>query len=157
MPTAERRSPVRSVARLAVLAATLATGCSTGEAPDAPLSCQATTASLERALGDAPDPVTLRGTPISSCFTRAGDSGEIQSIGFPITEATSNLAREARERPEGESALELGYLVGAVRAGAGRTQGIHDELLRRVEQELAGVDTGSAAFREGERAGRESG
>jgi hypothetical protein len=34
---------------------------------------------------------------------------------------------------------------------------VYAELERRIEQELAGVATGSAGFRSGERAGREHG
>ena len=38
-----------------------------------------------------------------------------------------------------EAALQLGYLIGAVRKGGGRTNGIHQELMRRVEQAI-GLD-----------------
>ena len=55
---------------------------------------------------------------------------------------------------------ELGLLdediaerIGAVRHGTGRTQGIHYETRRRIEQELIGVNTRAPEFVEGERAG----
>ena len=38
----------------------------------------------------------------------------------------------ARRRPDGPEATRLGYLVGAMRRGASATQGIHDEMIRRV-------------------------
>jgi hypothetical protein len=142
---------------LTVLAATVTAGCSTSDENGLPVSCQATADRVRDALEKAPQAVTLDGTPISDCFTRAGEPGDIQSIGFAFTEAAAELSREVRERPESGASVELGYLVGAVRAGAARTGGIHDELLRRVEQELWGVDTESGAFATGERAGRESG
>jgi hypothetical protein len=147
----------RCAALLALLAAASATGCSTEDEGGLPVACQATAESVRRALERAPESVTLDGTSISDCFTRASEPGDIQSIGFAFTEAAAELARDARENPGGDSALELGYLLGAVRAGASDTSGIHDELVRRVEQELAEVDTNSQAFSEGERAGLESG
>jgi hypothetical protein len=147
----------RCAALLALLAAVMAAGCSTEDQSGLPVACQSTADSVRHALERAPESVTLDGTPISDCFTRASEPGDIQSIGFAFTEAAAELAREARENPDGDSALELGYLVGAVRAGASDTAGIHDELVRRVEQELADVDTSSEAFTEGERAGLESG
>lgn len=122
-----------------------------------PVACKSTPEAVGRALRDAPDQVTLDGTPISDCFTRAGDPADIQAMGIAFTEAAADLSGPARANPEGEAALRLGYLIGAVREGASATQGIHDELARRVEQELAGVDTTSGTFATGERAGRESG
>ena len=156
MSSAHGPAPVRAAALLTAVAA-VAAGCSTGDETAVPASCLVTAEAVQRALENAPDPVTLRGTPISGCFTRGSDPADIQSIGFAFTDAAADLSQEARERPRGDAAVELGYLVGAVRAGAGQTQGIHDELLRRVEQEVVGVDTSSDAFTSGERAGSESG
>jgi hypothetical protein len=142
---------------MAAAAAIGAAGCSTDDESPVPVACKATPAALERGLADAPEPVTLDGTPISECFTRASDPADIQAMGIALTEVAADLSAAARARPDSDAAVRLGYLVGAVREGASGTQGIHDELLRRVEQELAAVDTSSSAFREGERAGRESG
>lgn len=157
MRSAHARARVSAAALLAAGAVVTAAGCSTSDESGVPASCRATGEAVQRALASAPEPVTLDGTKISDCFARGSESGELQTIGFAFTEAAAELSREARQRPESEAALELGYLVGAVRAGADRTQGIHDELLRRVEQELHGVDTSSDAFATGERAGLESG
>lgn len=146
-----------AVACAAAAAAIGAAGCSTDDESPVPVACRSTSSALERALADAPEPVTLDGTPISECFTRASDPANIQTMGLALTEVAADLSAAARERPNGDAAVRLGYLVGAIREGASGTQGIHDELVRRVEQELAAVDTSSSAFREGERAGRQSG
>jgi len=53
--------------------------------------------------------------------------------------------------------VQLGYLAGALKRGSEQTQGLHSELVRRVDQELVRVDRTSSAFRRGERAGRELG
>ena len=87
----------------------------------------------------------------------ASPPGDLQEIGAAYIAVAADLAFEARADPDGPAATRLGYLIGAVRRGADRTQGIHAELVRRMEQELVIVDTRSSAFREGERAGRESG
>ena len=67
------------------------------------------------------------------------------------------LAAEARSKPAGPSALRLGFLMGAIRRGVTDTQGIYSELLRRLRQELIGVDLRSPAYLRGERAGRDHG
>jgi hypothetical protein len=67
------------------------------------------------------------------------------------------LADAARARPDGPEALQLGYLIGAIRRGAARTQGIHDEMIRRIEQELAGISTSTDSYRRGYEAGRSRG
>jgi hypothetical protein len=157
MPTGAHGARGPTTVLLTACIAVAVAGCSTAEEEGTPVSCQATGAAVQRALESAPEPVTLDGTPLSECFAPGSEPGELQTVGFSFTEAAAELSREARQRPEGEAAVELGYLVGAVRAGADRTQGIHDELVRRVEQELRGVDTSSNAFAAGERAGLESG
>lgn len=136
----------------------LLAACSSEEEDALPAACRAGQAAVTRALGDAPEPVTLGGgTTISDCFARGGEAGDVQTVGFALTGTVAELAREARADPDGRAALELGYLVGAVRRGAERTPGLYDELARRVEQELHGIDTSSEAFSTGERAGIESG
>jgi hypothetical protein len=58
------------------------------------------------------------------------------------------------------AALELGYLIGAVRKGARTTNGIHAEIVRRLEQ-VTGLDGPSprrrAAYGRGLRAGERHG
>jgi hypothetical protein len=101
--------------------------------------------------------VRVDGVPISACFVRASDAADVTAVGTEYLAVASGLAERARRRPEGAAALRLGYLVGAMRRGAHGTQGIHDEMVRRAEQELLALDTTSEAFRRGERAGRRSG
>ncbi len=132
-------------------------GCASEEATTVPVECKSGPQAVRLALASAPDPVTLDGVPLSGCLTRASDSADLQAVGTTYVDVAADLAREAQRDPEGAAAEQLGYLTGAVRRGAASTQGIHDELRRRLEQELSLVDTGSAAFQEGERAGRATG
>lgn len=145
-------------AGLAAVLAVVAAGCSTAEESGVPAACRAGTAAVLRALEEAPDPVRLDGqTPISDCFARQTDQADLQTIGVAFTDAASTLARDARRDEGSDAALELGYLIGAVRRGVDQTPALYDELLRRLEGALSGVDTGSQAFRTGESAGREHG
>ena len=117
-----------------------------GEGPDA----------LLRALSAAPAPVRLAdGTPISRCVERAFTDGEIQILGHAVTPAADRLALR-RTRP---AAGRLGYLLGAVRRGAARDNGVNAELVRKLEG-IAGT-VGPAplrvAIRRGERAGQRTG
>lgn len=139
------------------IATMLATfGCSSGH-ETLPAACAQGPQSVQTALAQAPGPVTLDGTPLSRCLTRRSDASEIQTVGANLVNAAEDLATRARAEPGSQQTLELGYLVAAVRKGAARTQGIHAELVRRVEQELTGVDTQAPAFVRGLSAGRASG
>lgn len=146
----------RSAAAAAILVSALVlAGCASEGEVTAPVGCKTGPEALRRALADAPGQVSLRGTPLSECLARSSDQADIQTVGVAFVEVAAELAPEARAQPDGRAALELGYLVGAARSGA--KPGLHDELVRRLEQELAGVDTSSQAFRRGERAGSGSG
>ena len=131
------------------------------KAPDRrlPAACQAGQDAVDRVLRAAPRAVRLDGVPLSDCFDPQSDGAELQAVGVSFVGAAANLAERARQRPEGPAAMQLGYLVGAMRKGAGRTnaQGIHTELVRRVEQELTLVDPDSRALRRGASAGARSG
>jgi hypothetical protein len=129
--------------------------CGAEEEATVPLACTDGPDAVQRALADAPAPVTLGGTPLSECLANARSQGGLQTVGGALVDVASELAPGARSNPGGREALELGYLVGAARRGA--VTGLHDELLRRLEQELVGVDTSSEAFERGEEAGRTSG
>jgi hypothetical protein len=112
---------------------------------------------LQKALASAPGEVRIEGTRPSECFTRAANPAEIQQVGAHFIGATEKLAAAARAKPGSPATLQLGYLIGAVRRGAGHTQGIHYETQRRIEQELSGVNTHAPAFVEGEKAGEKNG
>ncbi len=140
--------------------ATVATACAPqgGDEP-LPVACGVGPETVRDALGAAPRPVRIDGTPLSACLEPASDGADLQTVGNSLVGAATELAGPAERRPEGEAAMRLGYLVGAVQRGAGRAnaQGINSELVRRVEQELALVDPASRAVREGLRAGRSTG
>jgi len=140
-------------ALLAGLAALAISGCGAEREVVVPVGCKTGPDALRRALEDAPAGVSLQGTPLSDCVASASDQADLQTVGVSFVDVAADLASGARTRPEGPEALQLGYLVGAARSGA--VPGIHDELVRRLEQELTGVDTGSRAFKRGEQAGRE--
>ena len=147
----------RAVAATALAATAFVVGCARDESPTVPAACKEGRESLRRALAGAPGPVSLGGTTLSDCLVRAREPVDAARVGGGYVGVASDLGDRMRARPQGREALELGYLVGAVRRGAVASQGIHDELLRRVRQELVGLDTSSPTFRRGERAGRAHG
>src|SRR4051794_28776407 len=112
---------------------------------------------VPKALASAPGEGRVEGTKLSDCFTRDAEPAEIQEVGAVFISATEELASEARARPRSRAALELGYLIGAMRHGSDHTQGIHYETRRRIEQELEGVNTRTPEFVQGERAGESNG
>lgn len=148
---------VRLAPLAAAIAMLVASSCSQEERAELPTACKTGPAAVERALAAAPGEVRIDGTPLSRCLQRRSDQADVQQVGATFVTVAGRLAAVARARPDGPEAVRLGYLMGAARRGGGRTQGIHLELLRRLDQELTVVDTGSAAFRRGERAGRERG
>jgi hypothetical protein len=152
-----RIAAVRGAAAILCLTLLLGAGCGREDDHRIPAACKGGPAPLRAALAGAPGEVRLGDTLLSDCFVRSSDPGDVQIVGAAYVSVAADLAAEARGRPQSAAATRLGYLVGAARRGAARTQGIHDELVRRLEQELGGIDTGSAAFRRGERAGRASG
>ena len=63
------------------------------------------------------------------------------------------MSQPSRRVPASDrAAVQLGYLVGASRRGAKHTSGIHDELVRRLEQAV-GVGGAPAARRAAYRRG----
>jgi hypothetical protein len=132
----------------------LAIGCGNDE-HRVPVACL--DGDLLQALSRAPGEVRVQGTRLSDCFTRNADPAEIQQVGAVFIAATEKLAAGVRAHPHSAAAVQLGYLIGAVRRGAGHTQGIHYETERRVEQELIGVNTKAPEFVTGERAGERGG
>jgi hypothetical protein len=142
---------------IALGAALLVGACGSEGDEELPQGCRATEEEVRSALGAAPARVELRGTRLSGCLVKSSDPAEIQDVGGTYLAVAADLASGVTTKPEGDQALRLGYLIGAVRRGADRTQGIHSELVRRLEQEAAPVEGRSAAYARGERAGRRSG
>jgi hypothetical protein len=140
---------------VALLCAALIGACGEDE-ERIPAACTDGPAAVRAALRDAPGQVRLDGVPLSECLVEGASGGELQAVGTSFVESAAGLAPTARRNPESRAAVELGYLIGAARRG-GSPQGVHSELLRRLEQELAGVDTASRSFLRGARAGRSGG
>jgi hypothetical protein len=140
---------------LAAAIAALVIGCGSDE-ERVPVVCL--DGNLQPALARAPGEVRLEsGTRLSECFNRVANPAEIQQVGAVFIGAAEQLASRARAQPHSAAALQLGYLIGAVRHGTGRTQGIHYETRRRIEQVLIGVNTRTPEFVQGERAGETHG
>jgi hypothetical protein len=152
------------LAALLLAAGIAGAGCARHSGEDhAPAACTGGLAServaaLRSALAKAPGPVALPdGTRISDCLAHDSGSGDIQTVGSTLLSVTEKLAAAMSSAPGGPAATQLGYLIGAAHRGAARAQGVDDELMRRLDQELLEVDTGSTAYRTGERAGRATG
>ena len=118
-------------ARVAALAAIALGGCGAPESEGSPVACLGDQAALAAALAGPPAPVRLSdGTSLSRCVSTASD-GDLQALGVTFTQVADDL--RARADRDGAAALQLGYLVGAVRRGAAATPGIAAQLARRVE------------------------
>jgi hypothetical protein len=115
-------------------------------------------AALRAALLKAPGPVALSdGTRISDCLAHDSSSGDIQTVGSTLLTVTQDLADASKRRRSDVALTELGYLIGAAHRGAARAQGVADELVRRLDQELQDVDVSAPAYLAGERAGQADG
>ena len=133
-------------------------GCSQGE-PVLPRACLQGQRAVTGALRSAPGTVSFAdGTRLSTCVEGADSGSELQEVGLSYVNAASTLA-EAVPRSDA-AAVQLGYLVGATRRGAGETNGLGFELLRRIELAV-GIDgpqpTRRAAYARGLAAGRRNG
>lgn len=69
---------------------------------------------------------------ISECLPANQKAGDLATVGLAMLRATTKLNAEARAAPGGAANLQLGYLLGAAQRGAEQTEGIHDELIRRL-------------------------
>jgi len=127
-----RRRPSAAVLGLAGLIALLAAGC--GSTDDStPVACLDGANAYVGALDDAPGEVKLSGeVPISDCLAENQKGGELATVGTAMVSAATELNAEARADPGGAANLQLGYLLGAAQRGAGGTNGIHAELIRRL-------------------------
>jgi len=72
------------------------------------------------------------GVLISECLPPNQKPGDLATVGLAMLRATTKLNAEARARPGGAANLQLGYLLGAAERGAEGTEGIHEELIRRL-------------------------
>jgi hypothetical protein len=146
----------RSGVLLALVAASAA-GCGSGT-PPLPPACAGGAAAIERALTRAPGTVALGdGTRLSDCVSGATDESDLEEFGAVVTQVADRLSARGADDPA--SALQLGYLVGAARRGAQRTNGVHAELAHRLARSGASIDAPSSvrALDRGLRAGERSG
>jgi hypothetical protein len=72
------------------------------------------------------------GVLISDCLAQNQTAGDMATVGAAMLAAATKLNAEARAEPGGAANLQLGYLLGAAQRGADGTEGIHDELIRRL-------------------------
>jgi hypothetical protein len=151
----------RTAALAAVSLALFSWACGSQEPPMPSACIDSTRAAYERALAAAPGPVRLPGdVAISSCTRHVKTDAELQNLGTLVHTVAEGLAARAAAG-DARAALQLGYLAGAVGAGADRSNGIAAELARRVETTGAGLVDGSAAVADaltrGATAGRANG
>ncbi|MGD9734801.1 MAG: hypothetical protein AB7V58_04215 [Solirubrobacterales bacterium] len=159
-------SRILGPALLAALAAVaVLAGCGGGGDETTPDACFEGAGAYEQALAAAPGEVELGGeTRISECLTRNQEGGELAQVGEALVTAATRLDAEAREDPGGQANVALGYLLGAAQRGSEETEGIHSDLMRRLEV-AAQFAPGKqplppefrAAYRRGFDAGRENG
>jgi hypothetical protein len=125
---------MRLLAAIAAVAGGLLGVAGCGSPSDAtPVACLSGASAYLRALEDAPGAVELGGqTPISDCLAENQKGGDLAAVGTAMVSAATKLNAEARARPGGAANLRLGYLLGAAERGAGGTEGIHAELIRRL-------------------------
>lgn len=110
----------------------VAAGCG-GQDDSTPVACLEGAPAYLKALEAAPGEVELGGsTPISDCLAPNQDGGDLATVGESMLIAATKLNAEARAKPGGAANLQLGYLLGAAQRGADSTEGIHDELIRRL-------------------------
>jgi hypothetical protein len=141
---------------IACLVTLLAAGCARKEDNGTPAGCSAGEDAVVRALAKAPGDVRVEGTRLSSCLTDTSDGGELTAVGSSYVSAAVRLADAAVKDPEGDAALQLGYLLGAVKRSERGSQGVGTELERRMESEATRLPH-SRALARGRRAGRARG
>jgi hypothetical protein len=142
---------------LSLAAAALAAGgCGGDDAALSPL-CVEGQSTIARALRAAPGRVALAdGTRLSDCVAGARDTGDLESFGFIATRLADRLAGRAAR--DAAAAQQLGYLIGAARRGAAHSNGIHAELVRRLEATSRRLpDRAQGSLQRGLRAGATAG
>lgn len=123
---------MRCLLPLVVAACVAVAGCGGGD-DSTPVACLEGSAVYLRALEDAPGAVELDGsTPISDCLAPSQSGADLAEVGAAMLRAATELNAAARADPGGAANAQLGYLLGAAQRGAERSEGIHDELVRRL-------------------------
>jgi hypothetical protein len=78
------------------------------------------------------DPAALRRKYDLERDRRVRTDGQLQTVGQIVLDVGTGLAVRARDEDDAAAAARLGYLIGAVRAGAARSNGISAQLAHRV-------------------------
>lgn len=118
---------------LALVGAVGVAGCGGRAEATTPVACLEGAGAYVHALGAAPGEVRLAGeTPIGGCLVERQQEGDLADVGEAMIEAATRLNAEARAQGGGQAAVELGYLVGAAAAAAQKTEGLQDNLVRRL-------------------------
>jgi hypothetical protein len=130
-----RRLRLRLILALGLAAAFAFGAAACGEGEDeTPVACLDGKGAYLGALGNAPGEVRLSGeVPISECLAENQQSGELATVGATMVAVATQLNGEARAEPGGSAPVQLGYLLGAAERGAEATEGIHADLLRRLD------------------------
>ena len=125
---------MRRTAPLILLVALALAACGSADQDNTPATCLNGSRAFSDALQAAPGVVRLSGeVPISDCLVSNQSAGDLARVGGTLVALATKLNAQAHQDPGGAPTLQLGYLVGAVTRGAGNTQGIHAELVRRIE------------------------
>ena len=125
---------VRRAVPLFVAMALVPAGCGSSDSGTTPTACLVPAPAYLKALEGAPGPVRLAGeTPISDCLVENQSAGDLADVGASLVRAATVLSAASRKDPGSEQTLRLGYLVGAVQAGASETSGIRTDLVRRIQ------------------------
>jgi hypothetical protein len=157
---------VRTPLSIALLAAALVlSACGSSDPEATPLACLDGPNPYLTALETAPEQVSIDGSvAISDCLVRDQPAGQLNEVGAATTAAATELNAEALKRPRASATTQLGYLVGAVERGADDTNGVHADLVRRINAAARFSEDGAgpgAAFERtygaGYAVGRESG
>ncbi len=136
-----RRWSLLFVAALALFAA--ACGGSDEASSSTSSACLESAEAYLEALEGPLDDVLVDGiTPIGACLPREQEPGKIADVGALMIAAARKLNRQVRQAPLAAPAGQLGYLVGAVKARAEQTGGIHKDLALRVEREALFLPAG---------------
>ncbi len=159
-----RQQFVLAVTALAVAATGLA-ACGNSGNEDTPVACVGGAEAFRQALAGAPGEVRLGGgTKISDCVVDGQAGGQLASTGQALVLAATQLNEAARRDPGGPEAVQLGYLVGALTGAGSDSQGIHTELVRRIEAAALYSPAGKPPpqpfdreYRKGYAAGRQDG
>ncbi len=155
----------RLLSALPVAGVLALSACGSSDPESTPTSCLDGSRAYLTALEAAPEQVMLDGSvPISDCLVPDQPSGALADVGSSVVSAATTLNKQAQSRPASEATVELGYLVGSVERGAEDTQGVHADLVRRIntaarfrrDGELPGIAF-ERNFGAGYAVGRESG